>query len=192
MTFIPDSRLPLPAIDRVPSRETQFLNEYVQEYEKNTEEVYSAYADTVYLMKKVKVPYRDQSTTGVSPNGPRGRYGSRRVTQASEYVPPASSDFLRNNAPARPEGDPDPQRIKLPCVVEINPNTERRLMFGLEEEDTGIIHFARRWLDNRGVVIDVAEDYIEHRTQQYRLSNNNFRGNFLNGWADLSFNIARL
>ena len=50
--------------ERIPDRDRLFLDEYVDCYIKDTEEVYSSYGDNIQLLKKLKTPHRTVDTTG--------------------------------------------------------------------------------------------------------------------------------
>lgn len=179
--FDPSSRLP--SVNRIPGRDRQFLDDYAPCHNANTEEVYLAYGDTVVLLKKVKIPYREVDTAGANRTRPSGKFGGRRVQRPHEHNSPQGegTDY------GRPDED---SRVEIPAIVDTNPTQERRDMLGLKNDDEGAVSFSRKWLEDRGISIDPAEDHIEYKDSLYRLAVPNYRGNFLNSYTDITYTIS--
>lgn len=176
----------LPDTDRVAERDTQFLKEYTVCHASNTEKVYNAYGDTIVLLKKVKVAHRAVDTTAERRQRPDGKFGGYRVQRGLAHNSPQI-----NSAPAdsRPEEN---SIIKIPAIVEVNPSQERREMYGLDDSDTGMVHISRKWLDDRGIEIDTAEDHFSYKGSNYRINTGDDRGTFLDSVAAYTYRITEL
>lgn len=177
----------LPDSNRIPERDRQFLDEYVDCYAANTEEVYLAYGDTIVLLKKVKVAYRKVSRTATPRNRPRGKFGGNRVERATRHTQAhADSD---HSEIGRPE---ETSRLHIPAITDLTPSAEKREMFGLNNSDTGLIHLARKWVDDRKIKIDTAEDHVEIFGSNYKLQTLDYKGNFLNSYADYTYAVTSI
>lgn len=173
------NRLPLDS-GRIPDRDNLFLNDYVDCYSQNTETVYLAYGDTIVLLKKIKVPQHE--IVHSAPSGPRGMFGGRRQTQPTPHT------VLTPTAPGRP--DPA-STIDIPAIVDLSPDTLKREQYGIVDPDVILIYLPRKWLDDRSIRIDRAEDRISYRESQYMLTQMELDGNFLDSYASFIIQAKR-
>lgn len=48
---------------------------------------------------------------------------------------------------------------------------------------------SKKFIDENSLSINVAEDYIEFKGTQYRIATADFRGNFLDAYAEVTYSL---
>lgn len=170
----------LPETTRKLETYTQFKDVYIDAYASDMKEVIEAYGDTVQLLKKQTSAQRTIDTSGLK--GKRGRLGGRRVDEPVA-VPTSDAQY------SRPD---DPNSIKIPAIVELNPSQERREMFGIKDAGTALFTISTKWLSQNQIVIDSFEDFFWYKGNSYKITSPDPTGNFLDSSGVIIYSAQKV
>jgi hypothetical protein len=148
--------------NRVIERDTHFYDEYRDLAKQSAYDNYAAYGETVEILKKIKTPTREISHSGVK--GPTGKFGDRRKS-APIKVGNTDTEFKR------PENVEYEVGFDAPALIETQPTEQTKNLAGIWENGFFIMRISTRYLEEKDVEINPAEDILLYKGKKYSIMN---------------------
>ena len=172
--------------NRVTDRDRIYLDDYVMQLQEDADTLIGSVGDSVRLLKNYKVITHEIDHKGDVT--PKGRHGGRRQLQPTNIIDPERISSRGGEYVARPKED---NSYILPAIVDVQPSDEARAIYGLKDNEYGIVTVARLFLETRGIEIDPSKDYFNIYGTVYKIRLANDDGGYLDSRASFVYTVKK-